>query len=146
VELELVPQGTLAERIRAGGAGIPAFFTPAGVGTEIADGKECRTFDGRTYLMERWLRADFALIRAHRADRLGNLTYVQSCRNFNPVMATAAAVTIAEVDEVVEPGGLDPDAVVTPAIYVDRLVMRNRDTDEGAYTRAYSTPGLPRPA
>ncbi|MGH9520616.1 MAG: CoA transferase subunit A, partial [Terriglobales bacterium] len=120
---ELLPQGTLAERIRAGGAGIPAFFTPAGVGTVVAEGKETRDFEGRTYLMERWLRADFALIKAYRGDRWGNLTYCKTARNFNPIMATAARVTIAEVEELVEPGGIDPETVVTPAIYVKRIVL-----------------------
>lgn len=120
---ELLPQGTLAERIRAGGAGIPAFFTPAGVGTVVAEGKEVREFDGRPYLMERWLRADFALIKAYRGDRWGNLVYRKTARNFNPIMATAARVTIAEVEELVEPGGIDPETVVTPAIYVKRMVV-----------------------
>ncbi|MGH9483332.1 MAG: CoA transferase subunit A [Terriglobales bacterium] len=123
LETELVPQGTFAERIRAGGAGIPAFFTPAGVGTLVAEGKETRDFAGRAYLMERCLQADFALIKAHRGDRWGNLTYRKTARNFNPVMATAARITIAEVEELVEPGQLDPEAVVTPAIYVHRLVQ-----------------------
>src|SRR5215470_17874148 len=109
LELELNPQGTLAERIRAGGAGIPAFFTPTGVGTIVAEGKEVREFDGRTYVMERALHADFALIKAWKADRWGNLTFRKTARNFNPVMATAAKVTIAEVEEIVEPGQLDPD-------------------------------------
>ncbi|MGH9475971.1 MAG: CoA transferase subunit A [Terriglobales bacterium] len=122
LETELVPQGTLAERIRAGGAGIPAFFTPAGVATLVAEGKETREFDGRTYLMERWLQADFALIKAHRGDRWGNLTYRKTARNFNPVMATAARVTIVEVEELVEPGALDPECIVTPAIYVHRIL------------------------
>ena len=123
LQTELIPQGTFAERIRAGGAGIPAFFTPAGVATVVADGKETRDFDGRTYLMERWLKADFALIKAHRGDRWGNLTYRKTARNVNPVMATAARVTIAEVEELVEPGGLDPEAVITPAVYVHRLIL-----------------------
>ncbi|HUX66997.1 MAG TPA: CoA transferase subunit A [Terriglobales bacterium] len=123
LQTELIPQGTFAERIRAAGAGIPAFFTPAGVGTLVADGKETRDFDGRTYLMERWLKADFALVKAHRGDRWGNLTYRKTARNFNPVMATAARVTIAEVEELVEPGGLDPEAIVTPAVYVHRLIL-----------------------
>ena len=123
LEADLLPQGTLAERIRAGGAGIPAFYTPAGVGTVVAEGKEHRTFDGREYLMERWLRADFALIKGFRGDPWGNLTYRKTARNFNPDMATAARITIAEVEQVVAPGGLDPDTVVTPAIYVDRLVL-----------------------
>lgn len=122
LETELIPQGTLAERIRAGGAGIPAFFTPAGVATVVAEGKETREFEGRTYLMERWLKADFALIKAYRGDRWGNLTYRKTARNFNPMMATAARVTIAEVEELVEPGGLDADGIVTPAIYVHRIL------------------------
>jgi 3-oxoacid CoA-transferase subunit A len=117
--LTLVPQGTLAERIRAGGAGIPAFFTPAGV----AEGKEEREFDGRSYIMELALKADFALIKAWRGDRLGNLVYRKTARNFNPMMATAARCTIAEVEELVEPGTLDPDAIVTPGIYVQRIVQ-----------------------
>ncbi len=123
LETDLLPQGTFAERIRAGGAGIPAFFTPAGVGTVVAEGKEQRVFEGRTYLMERWLKADFALIKAYRGDTWGNLTYRKTARNFNPVMATAAAVTIAEVEEVVSPGGIDPEGVVTPGIYVHRLIQ-----------------------
>lgn len=122
---ELLPQGTLAERIRAGGAGIPAFFTPAGVGTVVAEGKETREFEGRPYLMERWLRADFALVKAYRGDRWGNLTYRKTARNFNPIMATAARITIAEVEELVEPGGIDPETVVTPAIYVKRVLAGN---------------------
>ena len=123
LDLTLVPQGTLAERIRAGGAGIPAFFTPAGAGTIVAEGKEVREFDGRPYVMERWLRADFALIKAWKADRLGNLVYRKTARNFNPMMATAGKVTIAEVEEIVEPGELDPDTVMTPGIYVQRVVL-----------------------
>ncbi len=122
LEVNLVPQGTLAERIRAGGAGIPAFFTPAGVGTLVAEGKETREFDGRTYLMERALKADFALIRAWRGDTHGNLVYRKTARNFNPVMAAAASVTIAEVEELVSPGEIDPDHVITPGIYVQRIV------------------------
>lgn len=122
LETELLPQGTFAERIRAGGAGIPAFYTPSGVGTLVSEGKEQRTFEGRVYLMERWLKADFALIKAHRADTWGNLTYRKTARNFNPVMATAAAVTIAEAEEVVEPGGIDPETVITPGIFVHRLI------------------------
>jgi len=123
LDLRLLPQGTLAERIRAGGAGIPAFFTPAGVGTVVADGKETRDFDGKTYLLERWLRADFALIKAWKGDRTGNLIYRRTARNFNPMMATAARITIAEVEELVEPGSLDPDTVVTPGVYVQRLIV-----------------------
>ena len=123
VELELVPQGTLAERIRAGGAGIPAFYTPTGVGTVVAEGKETREFEGRRYLMERALTADFAFIRGYKADRLGNLTYRKAGRNFNQPMATAAKVTIAEVEEIVEPGELDPERIVTPGIFVQRIVQ-----------------------
>jgi len=124
VQVELVPQGTLAERIRAGGAGIPAFFTPTGVGTPIAEGKEVREFDGRRYLMERGLVGDFALVRAWRGDRHGNLVYRKTARNFNPTMATAARVTVAEVEELVEPGALEPDAIHTPGIFVQRVVVR----------------------
>ena len=122
VELEIVPQGTLAERIRAGGAGIPAFFTPTGAGTVVAWGKDTRVFDGREYVMERGLTADFALIKAHKADRFGNLVYHGAGRNFNEVMATAAKVTIVEVDEIVETGTLDPEHIVTSGIYVDRVI------------------------
>ncbi len=122
IELEVVPQGTLAERIRAGGAGIAAFYTPTGVGTLMADGKESRVFEGREYLLEQALRADFALLRAHRSDTMGNIQYRGTSRNFNGVMATSADVVIMEVDEVVEPGGIDPGAVHTPGIYVDRVV------------------------
>ena len=122
LNLTLLPQGTLAERIRAGGAGIPAFYTAAGVGTVVAEGKEVREFGGRRYLLEPALTADFALIKAWRGDRLGNLIYRKTARNFNPVMATAARVTIAEVEELVEPGDIDPDHVVTPGIYVQRIV------------------------
>ena len=126
LDLTLVPQGTLAERIRAGGAGIPAFYTPAGVGTLVAEGKESREFDGKTYLMERWLRADFALIKAWKGDRMGNLIYRKTARNFNPMMATAARITIAEVEHLVQPGELDPDQVVTPGIYVQRILQADR--------------------
>jgi 3-oxoacid CoA-transferase A subunit len=121
LEVELAPQGTFAERIRAGGAGIGGFFTPTGYGTLVAEGKETREIDGKWYVFERPIRADFAFIKAYRGDRLGNLTYRRTARNFNPVMATAARVTIAEVEELVEPGALDPDAVATPGIYVDHL-------------------------
>jgi 3-oxoacid CoA-transferase subunit A len=121
VELDLVPQGTFAERIRAGGAGIPAFFTPTGVGTIVADGKETREFDGRIYVMERWLKADFAFIKAWKGDRMGNLVYRKTARNFNPLMATAAKITIAEVEHLVEPGELDGDLVHTPSVYVKRI-------------------------
>lgn len=123
IELEIVPQGTLAERIRAAGAGIPAFYTATGVGTQMAEGKEERAFEGRAYLMERALAADAALIEAWRADRWGNLSYRGSGRNFNPVMATAATCTIAMVHEIVDLGGIAPDEVVTPSIFVDRLVQ-----------------------
>jgi 3-oxoacid CoA-transferase subunit A len=122
LKVTLVPQGTLAERIRAGGAGIPAFFTPTGVGTMVAEGKEVREFNGRPFVMEEALTADFALIKAWKADRMGNLVYRKTARNFNPVMATAARCTIAEVEEIVEAGALDPDLVVTPGIYVKRVV------------------------
>jgi 3-oxoadipate CoA-transferase, alpha subunit len=122
IELELVPQGNLAERIRAAGAGIGAFYCPTGVGTPLAEGKEQRTIDGRDYLLEYPIKGDFALIRAHRADEVGNLVYRKTARNFGPVMATAATTTVAQVTEVVPAGGLDPEAVVTPGIYVDRLV------------------------
>ena len=122
LNLTLVPQGTLAERIRAGGAGIPAFFTPAGVGTLVAEGKETREFEGRPYLMERWLRADFALIKAWKADTAGNLVFRRTGRNFNPMMAAAAKITIVETEELVEPGQIDPDHIVTPGIYVKRIV------------------------
>jgi len=118
-----VPQGTLAERIRAGGAGIPAFFTPTGYGTVVAEGKDVRWFDGRPYLMERGLFADFAIVKAWKADRAGNLVYRATARNFNPMMATAARVTIAEVEEIVEIGTLDPDHVHTPGVYVQRVVL-----------------------
>jgi len=120
--LELVPQGTLAERIRAGGAGIPGFYTPAAVGTPLAEGKECRSFDGREYVLERGLRADFALIKGRRADTFGNVTYNKTARNFGPLMAMAAKVAIVQVDEIVEPGAIDPEIVVTPGIFVARVV------------------------
>ena len=122
LEVELNPQGTLAERIRAGGAGIPAFFTPTGYGTVVAEGKEVREFGGRLYLLEQALHADFALVKAHRGDRFGNLVYRRTARNFNAMMATAAKVTIAEVEELVKPGELDPDQVHTPGIYVQRIL------------------------
>jgi len=121
VQLDLVPQGTFAERIRAGGAGIPAFFTPTGVGTVIAEGKEVREFDGQAYIMERALQADFAFIKAWKDDKWGNLVYRKTARNFNPMMATAAKVTIAEVEHLVEPGELDPDTVHTPSVFVKRI-------------------------
>jgi len=121
VQLDLVPQGTFSERIRAGGAGIPAFFTPTGVGTIVAEGKETRDFDGRTYVMERALKADFAFVKAWKGDRWGNLTYRKTARNFNPMMAAAAKVTIAEVENLVDVGELEPDLVHTPSVYVKRI-------------------------
>lgn len=132
VELELVPQGTLAERIRCAAAGIPAFYTPTGYGTVIAKGKEVRWLNGRPCLLEHALSADYALVRAYRADKLGNLIYRGTQRQFNPIMAMAARVTIAEVDEIVEPGGLDPEAVITPGIFVHRIV------------KTKESPGFPR--
>ncbi len=122
ISLELVPQGSLAERIRAGGAGIPAFYTPTTVGTPLEEGKERRTFGGRDYVLEHGLTADFALIKCLRADRYGNLVYNKTARNFGPVMATAAATTIVQAADIVEAGELDPEAVVTPGIFVDRVV------------------------
>jgi 3-oxoacid CoA-transferase subunit A len=122
LEVELVPQGTLAERMRAAGAGIPAFYTAAGVGTPVAEGKETKQFDGRTYLLERALGGDFALVKAWRGDRLGNLVYRQTARNFNPLAAMAGRITIAEVEELVDVGELDPDHVHTPAIFVQRIL------------------------
>src|SRR5882724_1942379 len=121
IQLDLVPQGTFSERIRAGGAGIPAFFTPTGVGTIVAEGKETREFDGRTYVMERALKADFAFVKAWKGDRQGNLIYRKTARNFNPMMATAAKITIAEVEHLVEVGDLAPDEIHTPSVYVKRI-------------------------
>jgi len=123
IDLELIPQGTFSERIRAGGAGIPAFFTPAGFGTVVAEGKETREFDGRPYVLEHALKADFALIKAWKGDRWGNLVYRKTARNFNPMMATAAKVTIAEVEHLVEPGEIEPDQVHTPSVYVKRIFL-----------------------
>ena len=123
LEVELVPQGTLAERVRAGGAGIPAFFTPTGVGTLVAKGKEVRHFNGREYVLEQAITGDFAFVRAWKADKLGNLMFRKTARNFNPVMATAGKITIAEVEEIVECGALDPDKIHTPGVYVQRLVL-----------------------
>jgi 3-oxoacid CoA-transferase subunit A len=122
LEVELTPQGTLAERIRAGGAGIPAFYTPTGVGTMVAEGKETRTFDGRTYVLETALRADFSIVKAWKGDRFGNLVYRKTTRNFNPMIATAGRITVAEVEILVEPGELEPDHVHTPGIYVQRVL------------------------
>ena len=127
IELELTSQGTLSERIRAGKGGIAAFYTPVGVGTVVEEGKEVREFSGRKYLLEHALRGDFSLIRAHKADRYGNLVYWGTMRTFNAVMAGASTVTIAEVDEVVELGELDPECVVTPGVYVDRVVVRPKE-------------------
>ena len=121
LEVELIPQGTLAERVRAGGAGIPAFFTPAGVGTEVAEGKETRTFDGKVYLMENWLRADFSLVKVWKGDTSGNLIFRGTARNFNPMMATAGTITIAEVEELVPVGQLNPNEIHTPGIFVHRI-------------------------
>jgi 3-oxoacid CoA-transferase subunit A len=129
LQVELIPQGTLAERVRAGGAGIPAFFTPAGVGTEVADGKESRDFEGKTYLMEHWLRADFSIVKAWKGDETGNLIYRGTARNFNPMMATAGRITIAEVEELVPIGSLDPNEVHTPGIYVHRI-FRGKDYEK----------------
>ncbi len=122
LELELNPQGTLAERIRAGGAGIPAFYTRTGVGTVVAEGKPTQDFDGETYLMERWLKADLSIVKAWKADKAGNLIYRKTARNFNPMMATAGKITVAEVEEIVEIGELDGDSIHTPGIFVDRVI------------------------
>lgn len=134
VELELVPQGNLAERMRAAGAGIGAFYTPTGVGTPLAEGKETREINGRTYVLEYPIKGDYAFVSAHRADTVGNLVYRKTARNFGPVMATAATTTIVQVAEVVPAGSLDPEAVVTPSIFVDRIVRADarRYTVEGA--------------
>ncbi|TWG99738.1 3-oxoadipate CoA-transferase alpha subunit [Mesorhizobium sp. J18] len=135
IELELVPQGTLAERIRAGGAGIPAFYTPTSYGTQLAEGKPVEEFDGKHYVRERWLKADVALIKAERADRKGNLTYNKAARNFSPLMATAAKTTIVQARKVVEPGEIDPEHVVTPGIFVDRVVEVAEPKQEEALLR-----------
>ena len=127
IELEVVPQGNLAERLRAAGAGIGAFFTPTGVGTSLAEGKETREIDGRTYVLEHPIKGDLALVKAHVADRMGNLVYRKTARNFGPVMATAARTVAVQVDRVVEIGGLDPEVVVTPGIYVDRIVPAEQE-------------------
>ncbi|MBX3578795.1 MAG: 3-oxoacid CoA-transferase subunit A [Rhizobiaceae bacterium] len=136
IALELVPQGTLAERIRAGGAGIPAFYTPTSFGTEIADGKPIAEFEGRNYVQERWLKADVALIKADRADRKGNLTYRKAARNFAPLMAMAAQVTIVQASRIVEPGEIDPEQVVTPGIFVNRVIEVREPAQEEALLRA----------
>jgi 3-oxoacid CoA-transferase subunit A len=121
LDVELIPQGSLAERCRAGGAGIPAFYTPAGYGTEVAIGKESREFNGKMHILESWLKADFAIVKAWKGDRFGNLIYKNTSRNFNPMMAMAGKITIAEVEEIVEPGQLDPDNIHTPGIFVQRI-------------------------
>ncbi|TFD92202.1 CoA transferase subunit A [Jeotgalibacillus sp. R-1-5s-1] len=127
LEVELVPQGTLAERIRAGGAGIPAFYTPAGVGTPVAEGKEVREFDGKEYVLEQALKADVSLVRAWKGDKMGNLVYRKTARNFNPMIAAAGKVTIAEVEELVEIGDLDPNEIHTPSIYVQHLIQADQE-------------------
>ena len=132
IDLELVPQGTLAERIRAGGAGIPAFYTPTSVGTELAEGKETRTFGDREYVMEYGLTADFALIKCSQADRLGNLVYYKTARNFSPVMAMAAKTTIVQADSIVAAGDIDPEVVITPAVFVNRVVVVSEPLQESA--------------
>lgn len=141
--LTLVPQGTLAERIRAGGAGIPAFYVPTGLGTVVAEGKEVRSFGERSYVLEQALTADFALVKAWKGDRHGNLVYRKTARNFNAVMATAGAVTIAEVEELVELGELEPDEIVTPGIYVDRVIVgaAYRKPIESEFIRTYAALG-----
>lgn len=136
IELELVPQGTLAERIRAGGAGIPAFYTPTSFGTDLAKGKPVEVFDGRSYVQERWLKADFALVKAHLGDRLGNLTYRMAARNFNPLMCMAAARSIVQVSRIVEPGAIDPEAVITPGIFVQGVVEVSQPQQEEDLNRA----------
>ncbi len=123
LDVELCPQGTLAERLRAGGAGIPGFYTPTGVGTLVAEGKEVREFDGRSFILERGIRGDFALVKAWKADTYGNLIYRKTARNFNPMIASAGKITVAEVEEIVEPGELDPDMIHTPGIFVQRLIL-----------------------
>lgn len=137
LEVELIPQGTLAERIRAGGAGIPAFFTPAGVGTEVAEGKEIREFNGKLYLLEQWLKADFAIVKAWKGDTMGNLIFKGTSRNFNPMMATAGKITIAEVEELVEPGELDPNQIHTPGIFIKRI-FQGKDYEKRIEQRTVS--------
>ncbi|RFU62965.1 CoA transferase subunit A [Peribacillus glennii] len=136
IQLELLPQGTLAESLRAGGAGLGGYYTTTGVGTNLANGKEERDIDGVTYLFEKAIRGDVALIRAHKADRLGNLVYYKTARNFNPLMATAAKTVIVEVDEIVEPGQLDPEEIVTPHLYIDSIILAQQIlTKEGVVAR-----------
>jgi 3-oxoacid CoA-transferase subunit A len=137
LEVELNPQGTLAERIRAGGAGIPAFFTPAGYGTEVGEGKESREFNGKMYLMETWLKADFAIVKAWKGDTAGNLVYKGTARNFNPMMAAAGKITIAEVEELVPVGELDPNQIHTPGIYVQRI-FQGKDYEKRIEQRTVS--------
>jgi 3-oxoadipate CoA-transferase alpha subunit len=136
IELELVPQGTLAERIRAGGAGIPAFYAPTSYGTDLAAGKPVEIFEGRPYVQERWLKADFALVKAHQGDTLGNLVYRMAARNFNPLMCMAAKVAIAQVSRLVPPGGIDPEAVITPGIFVQGVVEVADPAQEEVLNRA----------
>ena len=136
IELELVPQGTLAERIRAGGAGIPAFYTPTSFGTDLAKGKPVEQFEGRSYVQERWLKADYALVKAHVGDRLGNLTYRMAARNFNPLMCMAARVAIAQVSRLAEPGEIDPETVITPGIFVHAVVEVANPAQEEELNRA----------
>lgn len=137
LEVDLIPQGTLAERIRAGGAGIPAFFTPAGYGTEVAEGKEVREYDGKMYLLERWLRADFALVKAWKGDTAGNLIFKGTARNFNPMMAMAGKITIAEVEELVPAGELDPNFIHTPGVFVQRI-FQGKDYEKRIEQRTVS--------
>jgi len=137
LEVDLIPQGTLAERIRAGGAGVPAFFTPAGVGTEIAEGKEIREYNGKQYILENWLKADFALVKAWKGDTAGNLIYKGTARNLNPMMATAGKITIAEVEELVPAGELDPNHIHTPGIYVQRI-FKGKDYEKRIEQRTIS--------
>lgn len=136
IELELVPQGTLAERIRAGGAGIPAFYTPTSYGTDLAKGKKVEEFDGRPYVQERWLKADFALVKVEQADRMGNLTYRAASRNFGPLMCMAAAETIVQARAIAAPGTIDPEAVVTPGIFVQKIVEVAEPQQEETLNRA----------
>ena len=143
LEVELVPQGTFAERLRAAGAGIPAFYTPTGVGTLVAQGKEVREFGGRAFLMEQALRGDYAFVKAWRGDPQGNLVYRKTARNFNPLMAAAARFTIAEVEELVEVGSLDPDAIITPGIYVD-AIFQGSDYEKRIEQRTYRPKSGPR--
>lgn len=137
LEVDLIPQGSLAERIRAGGAGIPAFYTPAGYGTEVAEGKELREFEGKWYLLESWLRADFAFVKAWKGDSHGNLVFKGTARNFNPMMAMAGKITVAEVEELVEPGELDPNTIHTPGIFVQRI-FQGKDYEKRIEQRTVS--------